>query len=96
MNEPRRLYVYCNGTDWVIACDEADALAVWCEYTGQAREDYDISEPFEQWPDDRLLSVFTDEHGNICEPGDDGGAPMKRTCREWAKLEGRGFLCSTE
>jgi hypothetical protein len=40
-------------------------------------------EEWEQWPDSRLL-VITDK---IRE---------EKTCAEWVKSNGRGFLCSTE
>lgn len=88
------LHVYTdeNGVDTVIAYDEQDAKLVWEETTGTKwDEEFDANEGFVQRDDDDELSIYMDED---CVRED--ANLTKMTCKEWAKQEGRCFLCSTE
>jgi hypothetical protein len=87
-----RLHVFATYCEWVVARDEEDAAKVWCETVGATVED--LGDPFERWADDRVLSMWTDADGKICDIGE--GTLQKRTCREWADAFGRGFLGTTE
>lgn len=56
-----RLFVFKGDCDHVVARDEEDAWEVWCESTGEIREDYE-EQYFELCPDDKTLSIWTDDH----------------------------------
>jgi len=76
------MHVYRNeDVDWVVAVSEDDAMDVWCESNGEEREDYP-DEKWEQEPDDKVLTIQSDEGSE------------EKTCAEWVRLNGRGFLCS--
>lgn len=77
----RTLHVFQNGIDWCVAYDSADALAVWCEYTGEAPEDYSGGAyEYAELPDDAIVTI----------------ARVTDTARKWVVINGRGFLGSTE
>lgn len=87
------LHVFQSECDWVVAESLDDAFKVMLEHTGETRKDleeYD-ADYFEQLADDHKVSII-----------DDGDLPSAewtrttKTCAEWAKSDGRGFLCSTE
>lgn len=78
------LHCYTDDTDTVVATSPEDALEVWVAHTGGK---LDAECTFELVPDDRLL--------RINNAFDDGKA-VEKTALEWAKSNGRGFLCSTE
>lgn len=78
--------VFTNGIDTVVADDLADVERVFEEHTGYRFAHEGM--PLDDWrevPSDKRITI-----GNL----DDG--PETRTAVEWAQLEGRGFLCSTE
>ena len=80
---------FSDGTDTVVAASEHDAYAVWKEWCGA---DYHDADPFArllELPADKVLAITTDD-------GPDGHEKRTQTCAEWAKENGRGFLCSTE
>ncbi len=81
---------FFNDVDWVVAKDEQDAWTVWCESSGESKEDYDDSMTWEEIPMDNVLTLFNDECGMA------GDGPRSRTVEEWIKINGRGFLMSTE
>ncbi len=81
------LKVYFNDNDWVVASSEEDAWAVWCENTGEKREDFEDDFSFDPLPDTHVLSMGWDE-------GDDEPALLTMTCQEWTVKCGRGFLGS--
>lgn len=86
------LHVWHNGYDWVVAKDEADARAVEHEMIGDPCTHDDTcdceGDGWDQVPDEAPLKIAT---------GEDGAPPIvTKTCAEWVKDEGRGFLCSTE
>lgn len=72
----------------VVARDEDDAWAVWCDSIGEKREDYQGSS-WEQVPDDELVSIIRDVYA-------EHHVKDTMTAAEWAAKDGRGFLCSTE
>lgn len=90
---PILLHVYSDGFEW---------------YTGEtlghaygAREDYsgvtlDEDNSLELVPDHHPISIWTDPEGAIAYPDDDGAETLVLTAAEWARREGRGFLCTTE
>ena len=86
------LHCYTDGTDTVVALSPEDALLAWAEHIGdiEYRDEGDAS--FGQLPDDKPLSIICDEDGNP----DDEGEAITKTAAEWARDQGRGFLCSTE
>ena len=85
--------VFFEGCDWVIAEDVDDAWKVWTEYCGEKREDYETEagDFWEELPDDKEISITFDDYDEHAFPN-----PQKKTCAEWIKEKGRGFLCSTE
>jgi len=86
--EEPALHVFLIGDcDHVVAKDEEDAWGEWEELTGMDKEEVDGK--IKQEPDDKVLGVLPDE-------GDDGEKAVYLPCAEWAKREGRGFLCSSE
>lgn len=91
----KQLHVFSDEFDRVVAYDVDDAWTVWCEFTGGSREDYDDN-AFAKREDEKALKIWCNAAGRPCEHGEKGGAPVERTCREWADREGRGFLCSSE
>jgi len=94
-----------NGADTVIAESVEDAWKVWCETTGEDREDYEDME----WlikPDDRLITIRYEErvYSDLFDRLPEGGVAKEHegieivtaTYGAWANLKGRGWLCSTE
>jgi hypothetical protein len=103
----KELHVFSyENTDEVVAYDLEDAVKVEMEWTGCSREDivFDGENPFTQRPDDSKLDIRDDEYDSPFTrlPAEaeisqkDGNRIITATCRAWADLNGRGFLCSTE
>ena len=99
------LRVYSNGADSVVAESVEDAWKVWEETTGEKRSDYED----EEWldlPDKELLTIryehdtyndlYTEKPAGAAVWWDDGVEFVKATCSAWARLTGRGWLCSSE
>lgn len=101
------LHCFTNGTDTVVALDIEDARLAMAEYS----EESDVAgiRPID---DEKDLAIWTDDglcYGEECPKCGFGlattrnghhptcpiGCPRK-TAAEWAKENGRGFLCSTE
>jgi len=82
--------VFTDGTDTIIAEGIDDAWKVWEKHCGEKREDYEPGSGnfWEELSDETELSIHDDDHPL---PN-----PQKKTCAEWIKINGRGFLCSTE
>jgi hypothetical protein len=76
------------GCDWVVAADEDDAWVVWCEHTGEQREDYERDGGFVAVPEDQMMIIMSDPPLS--------GETEPLTAGEHAQASGRGFLCSTE
>jgi len=100
------LKVYDNGFNHIVAKSIEDAWLVWCETTGEDRADYDEMEWGEESSDKRLTIRF-EEYANLYSERPDGAIVEEKgdkddlelvsaTFRAWAKLNGRGWLCSTE
>ncbi len=87
------LHVFQSECDWVVAKSVDDAYKVMMETTGMSREELDeyVGDYFEQLPDEHELPIIDD----VETPQDEWVRTVK-TCAEWVKSEGRGFLCSTE
>ncbi len=84
------LYADC---DWFVAHDADDARLLIKEMASVDAQPDDV----EQWDDDRSLRIWYDtKAGMITEIGDDSAEAVDKPCREWATINGRGFLCSTE
>jgi len=61
MNEEDELHVFESECDWIVAKSVDDAWDIWCEMTGEKREDYKDEQEFEQIPDDRWLTFIDTE-----------------------------------
>lgn len=91
------LHVYGNDYEWVIAASQQDAVAVWCEMTGepntpQVEEELD----FERFDDAKTLNIWCDvDTGNPGEIDGDECELVTKSCGEWAQ-RGRGYLGTTE
>lgn len=101
------LHCFTNGTDTVVAHDLDDARLAMAEYS----EGSDVAgiRPID---DEKDLSIWTDDglcYGEECPKcgyarattrnGHDRTCPIgcpRKTAAEWARENGRGFLCSTE
>jgi hypothetical protein len=70
--------------DWVVAASADDATAVMAEQSGG---DWDeaIKPAWLQLPDDEEMRITVEDEGKVA-----------KTCAEWARENGRGFLASTE
>lgn len=78
------LHVYKNDCDWYVAASPEDAANACHEHTEVPLDEIATFVPL---ADDSPLTV-TDE--------DDEPPKLTKTCAEWARSNGRGFLCSTE
>jgi hypothetical protein len=59
------LHVYTDDTDWVVAESAKDAEKAWEEDIGDVRDDATHA-PFEPEPDDKQLTVWSDEPNVEC------------------------------
>jgi hypothetical protein len=90
-----KLKVFTNDYDTVIATDATDARRVMAEHVGSYD---DAGEDWRALPDDHVLriedidNVLAKKHGLT----PDWNNRIALTCSQWALLEGRGFLCTTE
>lgn len=82
--------VFSDDTDTWVAEDLADVARVFEEHNGFSLDDESLTlRDFEQVPDDQPIT--------ICNVHDRGADDKEtRTAAEWAALNGRGLLCSTE
>jgi hypothetical protein len=85
------LRVYTNGTDFYVAESLNECWALFEKHTGERRADYEEHDPFGQLVAEMPVKI-------LCENGkpSDSGEFLTKTAAEWAKQEGKGFLCSTE
>lgn len=93
------LRIYTNDYDTFLALDRADLREAWREYIG-AKSEADMAD-FDSWDweevaDDTPIKIWCDPEGNPHEPNEKGNGLVTRTAREWADLQPRGLLCSTE
>ena len=77
--------MFYNDHDYVVARSVEDAWEVWEQSCGEKREDYEPEWEWEQKSDDGTLTI-----------NDEDAGPQTKTRGEWARSNGRGFLCSTE
>jgi hypothetical protein len=82
---------FIEGSDLVVAHDSVEAERLWRE-SAHSEEltlaDYPAPD-VEQWPDDKLFTITYDDAPK-------GSEKQRRTCGEWARENGPGFLASTE
>lgn len=77
------LHVYENEvTDWVVTISEEEARKLLLDFFKS--DEYEDLE-YTQCPDDQDLTITNDDTGK-----------ETHTCAEWCKMNGKGFLCSTE
>lgn len=91
-----KLSVWYNGCDWVVAESAEDAALAYRDFTGDPPED---CHDWERLDDGRELPIVFEELSDVpsCATDDEkASARVVRTCAEWSKINGRGFLCSTE
>jgi kynurenine formamidase len=88
-----QLHAFTDDTDTYVAASIEDAMSIQREHMGMREEDQD-PEAWEQIPDERVISIHTDDNGQAAE----ADSPLiAKTAAEWvAHLGARGFLCSTE
>lgn len=82
----KKLKVWTDDEDWIIAESLDDVISVQCELTGETESCYrdNYSTEFSPMKDDEVISV-----------GDENGQnPVKATAAEWVKSNGRGMLAS--
>jgi hypothetical protein len=60
------LRVFHNGCDWVVALDAEDAWNVWCEASGESRDDYKDDMEWGAEPDDKPLTIWHDRPTGPC------------------------------
>lgn len=96
------LHVYANDVvEWYVAESEDEVWKLWLEQTGEKRDDYEDM-TFDECPDDNLLKIFYEDESDIPNPLPNGAYVdhenhrVVATHSAWAKLNGKGFLCSTE
>lgn len=107
--DEKKLHVFCNGVDSVIAYDPDDAIAVWEKTVEEKYWDYhDENEDyrFEQVPDENTYVLYEEEMINSKHQQIPNGAELlergeysfthRATCRAWADARGRCFLGSAE
>jgi serine protease inhibitor len=82
-----KLNAYSNDVDTVVAKSIEDAWTVWCETTGEEKEDY-INEVDFYMLDE--TTQWTIENFDGCEN------TKTQTLKKWIEENGRGFLSSTE
>lgn len=83
------LHVYRNDViEWYVASSLEDAVAVAREYLDKTigLHDDEMDLNLVQEPDNKILSIV-DENSDTTKA---------RRCSTWARLNGRGFLCTTE
>lgn len=98
------LHVFFNDTDWVVAADVQDAIAVWEEAVGDTWADYGDADDWRQLGPDDELRIWYEETDFNPDEQPEGAKIVKRdhriaaicTAAAWAAHNGRGFLCSTE
>ncbi len=85
------LHVFHNDdSEWFVARDVDDAWKVAIELWGGTREEWEAdSVVLERCPDDSVIRINEAEE-------DAPPACRSLTCAEWAKSNGRGFLCATD
>lgn len=72
--------------DWVIAASPDDADAVVREHTGDLYDDDSLAaQPWVPMGDEEKLSIMIEDEGKVA-----------KSCGEWVRAHGRGFLASTE
>ena len=72
------------GPDTVVAASPEDAWIVWAEHLGEHPDGYQDSYKWEALAPEAPLTI-RDDDGRVT-----------KTCAEWTRENGRGFLCSTE
>lgn len=82
------LHVYRGETDSIVGESLEDAQRAYAEFIGSPVDSDEVLEQgFEELPDDRALTLIID---------DEGDTRVTKSCAEWARENGRGFLASTE
>ena len=99
------LHVFTNDTDTVIAENLDDVRSIIEARYGSTLESEGWSlDDWEQLADDRPLTIV-DNEGDLAKRGEtvipppmgvDAYPRVTKSCAEWVKSDGRGFLCSTE
>ena len=99
------LKVYDNGCDHVVAESIDDAWRVWCETTGESRDDYGDMEWGAESDGEPLTIRYEDgDYADLYSERPEGATVETKGLLElitatfgaWAKLVGRGWLCSSE
>jgi hypothetical protein len=99
----KELHVFWDGDSiWVVAHDSDDAALVYAEHIGDV-DSFDALQ-FTRVPDEQQIAIRVwvsgPDKGEIAsadeEDGTDAIAPRMESARFWARLEGRGFLCTTD
>lgn len=79
----RKLHIFTNDTDFVISESIVEAFRLLKQMTGM---DNDEIGPLHIWDDDKDFTL-RDE---------DDGSSQTYKAKEWCKIQGKGYFCSTE
>lgn len=92
-----QLYLFESGNpDWVVARDEKDALAIWCEHVGEKSTDGYDPEDWERRPDDYTAKYWIDPDTGKISDDSDGNTLVELTAAEVVRRFGRGFIASVD
>lgn len=93
MDESSKLHVFCDATDWFVAENIEDLERVVAEHyeltldsTYEKERGASAKDSFYQLNGNEILGIFDEDDLKV----------TRKTNLQWAKENGRGFLCSTE
>lgn len=89
-----KLYVTHDGCTWVIARGPIDAWKCLEEHEGESRDR--AAGYWREVPATDTLEIWCDPDTECPALPDDATITITRTALEWIKLQGRGWLCTTE
>ncbi len=92
MADEKRLCMYCNGTDTVIAYSPSDACEVWTKsYGADYGEETGLVNDDQGWEEVSGDTVYT-----LTYTDEEPTRKVEQSAELWIAQEGRGFLGSTE
>ena len=101
----KEMKVYKNDAEYYVAESLEDLLILWKEHIGDdyIEDGYGTLDDWEELPPDTEITIWWNYEDEINSIPKDvipiekyGSWLIKATASQWAKSNGRGFLCSTE
>ena len=92
-----RVWELSGGDIWVVALTEEECWIHLEEQHGNTDEVTEYKEDGSGWaafPDDKKITMYVDEDGDVCDLGD--GTPCAMPAWVWAVRHGAGFFGETE